>query len=138
MLIRQDYKIEFVIEEIGSIKQWGFVKVDGNEYPPSVKFRATNIETKEDKVVGTREIETIIDFQVHTETVKQAIDLSEAIRKYRVNKTPITIVGGLPNKEGADNILVIKNSQTLQEFLDRNKIVLEHKSSDTTKIEQKK
>ncbi len=124
MFIKQEFKVVFEVLEVGSVKQWKDGENDGNKYKPSVKFRAVNVENKEDKDVGVREIETIVDFQVHTDTVEQVIYLVEAIRKFRADKKSISIVGDLPNKQGTDQILVIKNAETLQEFLDRNKMTL--------------
>ena len=124
MFIQEDFKVSYEITKIGSVKSWGESKNDGVTYPPSVKFRATNIENKEDKQVGVREVETIVDFQIHTKTIEQAIAIQEAIRKFRANKTSVKLMGDLPNKEGTDNILKIKSTEPLEEFCKRNNISL--------------
>ena len=127
-MIQEDFRLSFEIIKIGSIKSWGFTEVDGNTYPPSVKLRATNIEAKEDKTVGVREVETIVDFQISTTTVDEAVHLVEVLRKFRADKKPIYLVGSLPNKEGSDNILKIKSTEPFADFLSRNKITLNIKT----------
>jgi len=123
-MIRQDFTVSFELNKIGSIKAWKETKVDGVTYPPSVKFRGINMEEKEDADVGVREIETIIDFQVVTKTLDEAKHLVEALRKKRTNNEKVSILGNLPRKEGADEILKIKSIETLEAFLSRNKISL--------------
>ena len=127
MLLEKGFEIQYNVLNIGSIKSWGEVKIDGKVYPPSVKFRSTNIETKEDPLVGVREIETIVDFQVHTTTLDEAIMLTEAIRKFRTEKKEVLLSGVLPTKQGSDEILVIKSIEPLQDFLKRNNISLSSK-----------
>ena len=124
MIIREDFKIIFEVNTIGSIKAWKEGKVDGVPFPPSVKFRCTNIESKQDIDVGEREIETIVDFQVNCPSLESAVLLQESIRKKRTNNESILLSGVLPNKEGSDNILKIKSVETFEDFLKRNKIVL--------------
>ena len=127
MLIQKGFEVLYSVINIGSIKSWGEVKIDGKVYPPSVKFRSTNIETKEDPVVGVREIETIVDFQVHTKTLEQAIALTEIVRKFRNENKEILLSGVLPSKQGADEILVVKSVEPLEDFLKRNNISLTSK-----------
>ena len=122
-LIQEHFRLAYEILTIGSIKPWGETKIDGNVYPPSVKFRATNIENK-DSDVGLREVETIVDFQVTTTNMAEAMLLTEKIRKLRSEKKSLHLIGGLPNKEKADEILKIKSTEPLEDFLKRNGISL--------------
>lgn len=128
-IIKTGFKIVFEVVEIGSIKAWGHTEIDGVKYPPSVKFRSTNIVGKEDKDVGLREIELIVDFQVVTKTLDEAILLTEAIRKFRGENKTISIVADLPEKQGTDKILKVKSTEDLENFIKRNKILLPSKET---------
>lgn len=132
-MIQEDFRLSYEILKLGSIKAWGFTEVEGKTYPPSVKFRATNIEAKEDKAVGVREVETIVDFQVSTTTIEEAIQLTESIRALRAQKKPIHLMGGLPNKQGADEILKIKSTEPLEDFIKRNNIVFNTQKNNEKK-----
>jgi len=123
-MIQEDFRLKYEILSIGSIKSWGETVIDGNRNPPSVKFRATNIEGKEDPVVGLREIETIVDFQIKTKTLEEAVKLTEKIRKVRADKKPLYLVGDLPKRQNTDDILKVKNTQSLEEFLKLNNITI--------------
>ena len=123
-IIRQDFTVLFEVQKIGSIKAWKETKIDGITYPPSVKFRATNITEQDDPDVGVREIETIIDFQITVENLNDVRHLVEAIKKKKDNKEKISILSNLPKKGNADDITKVKNIETLEQFVKRNNMVL--------------
>jgi len=132
-IIQEDFRVSYEVLKIGSIKSWDEVKIDGVKYRPSVKIRATNIEEKMDAKVGLREIETIVDFQIHTNTLDEAVLLQEQFRKMRANNQSVHFIGDLPRKEKADDILVIKSIEPLEDFLQRNNITLKTKETKKDK-----
>jgi hypothetical protein len=124
MIIEKGFEIIYNIEKIGSIKSWKESEMAGRVNPPFVKFRSVIVEGKEDPDVGLREIETIVDFQVTTNTLEEAVLLAEKIRKMRVEKKEVLLSGALPNKEKTDEILRVKSLESLEDFLKRNNITL--------------
>ena len=119
-MIREDFTLIFEIAKIGAIKAWKA----GEHNKNFVKFRSTNTENVVDKEVGFRELETIIDFQVETNTLEEAILLKDHIFDMKLNGEVLKFRGLLPKRDGYDEILKIKNVDTFEGFLKLNNIDL--------------
>ena len=123
-IIQKDFNLLFEVTNIGSIKGWKETKVDGVTYPPTVKFRARIVETKEDPDVGLREIETIVDFIQPVKNIDQLVALQEILYKKRSNKESVSLRANLPKKDSADEILKVKSIDSIDDFCKLNKISL--------------
>lgn len=120
-IVRQDFTVVYEIAKIGSIKGWKESEMDGNKNNPFQKIRAVIVEEKEDKDIGIRDIETIIDFKIETESKEQARDLNFMLRTAKKNNVSLKIRGNLPKKiESVDDILTVKSIIPYDQFLKQN------------------
>jgi len=106
-VISQGFRTMYEIVEVGSIKPGGSGTMEGRAYNASVKFRSRNIVERMDDRVGVQEVETTIEFKIICENEEEVKQVSEAVHKLRVIKSPFYINGDLPRKyQGSDLYMV--------------------------------
>jgi len=116
-LIKQGFSLSYEVLNVGTIKPGASGEYEGTKYLSSVKFRSSNISETEDKEVGLREIEQIIEFSIPCETETVAANVAEAVRKARTNGIVIKIDGSMPSKSQGADIYKVKSIKTGTEFL---------------------
>lgn len=115
--IEEGFSLSYEVLKVGSIKPSGSGEFDGTKYSASVKFRAVNITQQDDKEVGLREIEQILEFSVPCETELIATNVSEFLRKSRNNGVIVHIKAGMPNKIPGVDMYKVKSLISGEEFL---------------------
>ena len=120
--IKQNHVVSYDIGyNITGIKAWKSGENEGVQYLPSVKFRSSNIEEVEDKDVGLREIEEILEFQIKTDDLKSAIAIVDLLRQKREAHEPI-IFKGTRAKDLSQNVFRVTSVISSNEFVKINQL----------------
>ena len=116
-IIEEGFVVSYEVLKIGIIKPGASGEYQGTKYKASVKFRAVNISQQDDKDVGLREIEQIIEFSIPCDSEIIATNVSESLRKSRNNGVVIHIKGAIARMSQGADIYKVTSIQTGTEFL---------------------
>ncbi len=109
------FEVSYTVNIITSIKPTPSGKVDGNNYPASVKLRSSMILIEEGDF-GQVEKETNIEFSIPCED-ERLRDLNTWLRVQQKDNNPLIINGTLPYSSGSKAIFTVKSLLTGEEMM---------------------
>jgi len=116
-VIKKGFLIKHEVLEISSIKPGGAGKMDnGFEYSASVKFRSVNIT--EEEFEGTfKETEQIIEYNIPCADNKEAVQVTDLLRKLRASKSPIYVNSPIPKLYQGSQVYNAKSFDNAEAFM---------------------
>jgi hypothetical protein len=118
------FDLKYEVLKLSSIKTSGGGIVEGREYSPSIKIKASTVVQVNDEELGLTDKEDTIEFSVACQDKKQVAELNTHLRQLQNNGIPLTISGGLPQKYSSDGVYHVKAYETPEQLLTNVKALL--------------
>jgi len=129
-IIKQGFKLNYELHELGLIKPGGAGDYNGNAYKASLKIKSQNMIQTEHKEMGLVDSEELIEFRIICETNQEATELGKMFRMLKQNGVIVNFQAGLPKYSD--------NSEYLKVTVDSSATDLIKKYHDLLKPDNKK
>jgi len=110
------FTVAYKVDQITAIKPTESGEYQGRTYDASMKFRSTNLVTKDDPELGLIDIETHIEFSIPCND-RDLKKLNQYLRNLMKTKKSITIYGGIASRNDNKSIYSVKSLMTGQEIM---------------------
>jgi len=118
-IIKKGFTIKSEVLDISSIKPAEGGKIEGREYPTSVKFRSLNLI--EDKFENTfKETEEIIEYKIACASNGEAEKVTNLLRDFRSKQTPFYINSSIPKKYEGSQMFIATSFDNGATFISLN------------------
>ena len=122
-IIEKGFNINYEVIKIGLIKPTKEFKADnGNVYPPSVKFKASNSLEVLDDSMGVVDKEETLEFKVICKDEHEMKEFNTYLRKIKQSGSIINIVGTLPVKYDKNDPHAVTVYNTPKELMETYKV----------------
>ena len=110
------FTVAYKVDQITAIKPSPSGEYQGRNYEASVKFRSTNLVTKDDPELGLIDVETHIEFSIPCAD-RDLRKLNLYLRNLSKEHKSITIYGGIASRNDNKSIYSVKSLATGQEIM---------------------